>query len=116
MSLFRCIEITSSAYLSEKETPMYVYISIMAYFVVLFLTLRDIRIFRRTRIMSYRKGALKGLISSFVMLIGVILTPINPELGLLVVFIGLYVNRKGQREVVFKQANALDRLLGKTDI
>lgn len=95
---------------------MYVYISVMAYFVVLFLTLRDIRIFRRTRIISYRKGALKGILSSFVMLIGVILTPINPESGLLVVFIGLYVNRKGQREVVFRQANALDRLLGKTDI
>ncbi len=95
---------------------MYVYISIMAYLVVLFLTLRDIRIFRRTRIMSYRKGALKGILSSFVMLIGVILTVIKPELGLLVVFTGLYINRKGQRELVFKQANTLDRLLGKTDI
>lgn len=95
---------------------MYVYISIMAYVVVLFLTLRDIRIFRRTRIMSYRKGALKGIISSFVMLVGIILTVIKPELGLLVVFIGLYVNRKGQREIVFRQANTLDRLLGKTDI
>ncbi|OPY18111.1 MAG: hypothetical protein A4E23_01385 [Methanomethylovorans sp. PtaU1.Bin073] len=95
---------------------MYVYISIMAYVVVLFLTLRDIRIFRRTRIMSYRKGALKGILSSFVMLVGIILTVIKPELGLLVVFIGLYVNRKGQREIVFRQANTLDRLLGKTDI
>jgi hypothetical protein len=66
--------------------------------------------------MSYRKGALKGILSSFVMLIGVILTVIKPELGLLVVFIGLYINRKGQRELVFKQANTLDRLLGKTDI
>jgi hypothetical protein len=88
----------------------------MAYVVVLFLTLRDIRIFRRTRIMSYRKGALKGILSSFVMLVGIILTVIKPELGLLVVFIGLYVNRKGQREIVFRQANTLDRLLGKTDI
>lgn len=95
---------------------MYVYISIMAYVVVLFLTLRDIRIFRRTRIMSYRKGALKGILSSFVMLVGIILTAIKPELGLLVVFIGLYVNRKGQREIVFRQANTFDRLLGKTDI
>lgn len=95
---------------------MYVYISIMAYVVVLFLTLRDIRIFRRTRIMSYRKGALKGILSSFVMLVGIILTAIKPELGLLVVFIGLYVNRKGQREIVFRQASTLDRLLGRTDI
>jgi hypothetical protein len=95
---------------------MYVYIAIMAYFVVLFLTLRDIRIFRRTGIISYRKGALKGIVSSFVMLVGMVLTLLNPELGLLIVFIGLYVNRKGQREVVFRQANTLDRLLGKTDI
>jgi hypothetical protein len=50
------------------------------------------------------------------MLIGVILTTLNPEIGLLIVFIGLYTNRKGQREVVFRQANALERLLGKTDI
>lgn len=95
---------------------MYVYISIIAYFVVLFLTLRDIRIFSRTRIFSYRKGALKGIVSSFVILIGVILTTLNPELGLLVVFVGLYINSKGKREVVFKHAHSLDRLLGKTDI
>ncbi|MDW7730864.1 MAG: hypothetical protein SCH66_00365 [Methanolobus sp.] len=95
---------------------MYLYISMLAYIVVLFLTLRDIRIFRRTGIASYRKGALKGLIASTVVLLGVIITPANPELGLLVVFIGLFINRKGVREKVFNEAGTVDRLLGKADI
>ncbi|TGC09782.1 hypothetical protein [Methanolobus halotolerans] len=95
---------------------MYIYISMFAYFVVLFLTLRDIRIFRRTGIVSYRKGALKGLIASTVVLFGVLITPANAELGLLAVFIGLFINRKGIREKVFIEAGTVDRLLGKTDI
>lgn len=95
---------------------MYVYIAMLAYFVIIFLTLRDIRIFRRTGIASYRKGAQKGIIASTVVLLGVLITPINPELGLLVVFIGLFLNRKGIREKVFNEAGTVDRLLGKTDI
>ncbi|WP_406655610.1 hypothetical protein V7O62_07385 [Methanolobus sp. ZRKC2] len=95
---------------------MYVYISMLAYVVVLFLTLRDIRIFRRTDIISYRKGALKGIIASTVILFGVIITPANPEMGLLAVFVGLLINRKGVREKVFTEAGTFDRLMGKTDI
>ena len=89
----------------------------LAYVVVLFLTLRDIRIFRRTRLMSYRKGAIKGLLASTVVLFGVLMTASNPEFGLLVVFIGIYINKKGfDREKVFINAGTVDRLLGKTDI
>ena len=95
---------------------MYIYIAMLAYVVVLFLTLRDIRIFRRTGIISYRKGAVKGIVASTVVLLGVIITPTNPNLGLLVVFIGLFINRKGVREKVFNEAGTVDRLLGKTDI
>ncbi|NYT19613.1 MAG: hypothetical protein GKC08_04910 [Methanosarcinales archaeon] len=95
---------------------MYQYIAIAAYCVVLFLTLRDIRIFRRTGLPSYRKGALKGLVASTVILAGIILVGINAELGLVIVFIGLYINRKGVRENVFNDATTLERLLGKTDI
>jgi len=94
---------------------MYLQIAIAAYAVVLFLTLRDIRIFKRTRLMSYRKGAVKGIIASSVVLLGAIVASVNPELGLLIVLIGVYINRKGVREKVFTDANALDRLLGKTD-
>lgn len=94
---------------------MYLEIAMFAYFVVLFLTLRDIRIFKRTGYPSYRKGALRGLAASSLILIGAVAVEAKPELGLLIVLMGLFVNRKGPREKVFKEAGTLDRFLGKTD-
>lgn len=94
---------------------MYLEITMLAYFVVLFLTLRDIRIFKRTGYRSYRKGALKGLAASTVILIGAMIVKAKPDLGLLLVLIGLFINRKGIRERVFTGAGTLDRFLGKTD-
>lgn len=95
---------------------MYVYIAGLAYVVILFLTLRDIRIYKRTRLDSYRKGAIKGMIASTVVLFGILVTYMNPNFGLLLVLIGLFFNQKGTREPVFNDAKAVDRLLGKTDI
>jgi hypothetical protein len=95
---------------------MYIYIAIVAYAVVLFLTLRDIRIYKRTRLDSYRKGAIKGILASTLALLGVLFTTFNPNLGLLVVLIGLFFNQKGPRERVFNNAGAMGRFLGKTDI
>jgi len=95
---------------------MYLEIAMFAYFVVLFLTLRDIRIFKRTGYLSYRKGALRGLAASSLVLIGAVAVEAKPELGLLIVLMGLFVNRKGtKREKVFTSAGTLDRFLGKTD-
>ncbi|HWQ44061.1 MAG TPA: hypothetical protein VN373_00180 [Methanosarcina barkeri] len=94
---------------------MYLEIVMLAYFVVIFLTLRDIRIFKRTGYRSYRKGALRGLAASFLILIGAITVEAQPNLGLLIVLIGLFINRKGIRERVFTDAGTLDRFLGKTD-
>jgi hypothetical protein len=97
---------------------IYLGIAMLAYFVVLFLTLRDVRIFRRTGYRSYRKGAMKGLMASTVTLIGAIIVEAGSnlaQLGLLVVLLGLYLNRKGVRERVFTNAGTLDRVLGKTD-
>ena len=94
---------------------MYPQLAIAAYIVVLFLTLRDIRIFKRTHLASYRKGAMKGLVASSVVLVGIIVVGVKPDLGLLIVLIGLYINRKGFREDVFRDTVAMDRLLGKTD-
>lgn len=98
---------------------IYLGIAMLAYFVVLFLTLRDVRIFRRTGYRSYRKGAMKGLMASTVTLIGAIIVVEAgsnlSQLGLLVVLLGLYLNRKGVRERVFTNAGTLDRVLGKTD-
>ncbi len=95
---------------------MYFYIAIAAYIVILFLSLRDIRIYRRTGYLSYRKGAIKGIIASSIALIGAILTINWPEAGLLIVFLGLYFNSKGVRETVFANATTLERLTGRTDI
>jgi hypothetical protein len=97
---------------------IYLGIAMLAYFVVLFLTLRDVRIFRRTGYRSYRKGAMKGLMASTVTLIGAIIIEAGSSLvtlSLLVVLLGLYLNRKGVRERVFTNAGTLDRVLGKTD-
>ncbi|AEH60181.1 conserved hypothetical protein [Methanosalsum zhilinae DSM 4017] len=94
---------------------MYIYIALAAYMVVLFLTLRDIRIYKRTGFQSYRKGAMKGIGASFIVLIGAIISLLNPNIGLLLVLIGLFLNKKGVREKVFEDANTLDRFLGKTD-
>lgn len=94
---------------------MYIEIAMFAYFVVLFLTLRDVRIFKITGYRSYRTGAMKGLAASSLVLIGAIAVEANPELGLLFVLIGLFINRKGIRESVFTSAGTLDRFLGKTD-
>ncbi|WMW26101.1 hypothetical protein RE474_05095 [Methanolobus sediminis] len=94
----------------------YIYLAIFAYVAVLYLTLRDIRIYKRTKIDSYRKGAMKGILASSIVLLGILFTTFNPELGLLIVFVGLYFNKKGVRERVFINADGKDRFLGKTDI
>jgi hypothetical protein len=97
---------------------MYLEIAMLAYFVVLFLTLRDVRIFKRTGYRSYRRGSLKGLAASTVTLLGAIIIATGPDfslLGLLFVLLGLFINRKGLRERVFINAGTLDRVLGKTD-
>jgi hypothetical protein len=97
------------------EKRMYLEITMLAYFVVLFLTLRDIRIFKRTGYRSYRKGAIKGLMASTVILIGAMIVKAKPDLGLLLALIGLFINRKGIRERVFTDAGTFDRFIGKTD-
>lgn len=93
---------------------MYLAISVAAFVVVAHLTLRDIRIYRRTRLDSFRRGALKGMAAMACVLTGIIIVPNNAELGLLVVLAGLFINKKGQREDVSGNAGVLDRFLGKT--
>ncbi|WNY27488.1 hypothetical protein [Methanolapillus ohkumae] len=96
---------------------MYIVIGIFAYVAILYLTYRDLRIFRRTGYFSYRKGALKGIIASTFVLIGIFLIPtVNDILGLALIFVGLMINQKGTREEVFTNATAFERFIGKTDI
>jgi hypothetical protein len=58
---------------------------------------------------------MKGLAASSVILIGATVVNVNPNIGLLFVLIGLFINRKGIRERVFTHAGTFDRFLGKTD-
>ncbi len=92
---------------------MYFTISVAAFGVVAFLTLRDIRIFRRTKLDSYRRGAMKGMAAMTLALLGVMIVQQKAELGMLLVLIGLFINKKGQREDVFGEAGTADRFLGK---
>lgn len=74
------------------------------------------RIFRRTGYVSYRKGALKGIIASSAVLIGIFLIPAMEILGLALVFVGLMINQKGKREKVFTTAGTFSRFIGQTDV
>ena len=100
----------------ELLTMMYLGIGIFAYFTILFLTYRDLRIFRRTGYFSYRKGAFKGIMASSLVLIGIFLIMSWEILGLACIFVGLMVNQKGKREQIFTTAGTWARFIGKTDI
>ncbi len=98
---------------------IYDYIAAFGFFAIIFLTLRDIRIYHRTRIESYRKGALRGMIAAAIALVGMDVTaayPENPSIGLVIVFVAVYINGKGKREDVFGNAPLIKRVLGETTV
>ena len=95
---------------------IYVYIAAFGFISIIFLTLRDIRIFHRTKIVSYRKGALKGMIAGALALIGMGVTTENPSIGLTIMLVAIYLNGKGKREDVFGNAPMIKRVLGETTI
>lgn len=96
-----------------------VYIAAFGFVSIIFLTLRDIRIFRRTKLVSYRKGALRGMITGALAWLGMIFTasnPDNPTIGLTIVLVAIYFNKKGKREDVFGDAPLMKRVLGETAV
>lgn len=95
---------------------VYMYIAAFGFMAIIFLTLRDIRIYHRTRIESYRKGALRGMIAGALALIGMSATAANPSIGLTIVLVAVYINGKGKREDVFGDAPLIRRVLGETTI
>ncbi|VVB95151.1 Uncharacterised protein [uncultured archaeon] len=98
---------------------IYVFISIFGFVSIIFLTLRDIRIYHRTKFESYRKGALRGMIAGALALVGMGVTaanPDNPQIGLTIVLVAVYLNRKGKREDVFGDAPMIKRVLGETKV
>lgn len=96
-----------------------VYIAAFGFASIIFLTLRDIRIFRRTKFNSYKKGALKGMITGGLAWIGMMVTASNPvyeSVGLTIILVAIYFNKKGKREDVFGDAPLMKRILGETTI
>lgn len=94
----------------------YIYIAAFGFAAIIFLTLRDIRIFHRTKIESYRMGALRGMVAGALAWVGMIVTPGNPSIGLTIVLVAIYINGKGKREDVFGDAPLIKRVLGETTI
>lgn len=92
----------------------FIYIAAFGFFSIIFLTLRDIRIFRRTRIESYRKGALRGMLAGALALVGLNVTVVNPSVGLTITLVAVYLNGKGKREDVFGDAPLIKRVFGET--
>lgn len=95
---------------------VFVYIAAFGFAAIIFLTLRDIRIYHRTKIESYRKGALKGMAAGALALVGMAVTAGNPSIGLTIVLVAVYINGKGRREDVFGDAPLMKRVLGETTI
>lgn len=95
---------------------IYVYISAFGFVSIIFLTLRDIRIYHRTKIESYRKGALRGMLAGALALVGMAVTAGNPSIGLTITLVAIYFNGKGKREDVFGDAPLLKRVLGEAKV
>ena len=95
---------------------IYIYIAAFGFISIIFLTLRDIRIYHRTKIVSYRKGALRGMVAGALALVGMGVTSGNPQIGLTITFVAIYFNGKGKREDVFGDAPLLKRVLGETSV
>ncbi len=49
-------------------------------------------------------------------LIGLSITEANPQIGLTIILVAVYINGKGKREDVFGDAPMIKRLLGETTI
>ena len=95
---------------------IFFYIAAFGFVSIMFLTLRDIRIYHRTKIVSYRKGALRGMIAGALAIIGMGVTIDNPQIGLTIILVAVYINGKGKREEVFGDAPILKRVLGETKV
>ncbi len=93
---------------------IYFIIAAFGFVSIMFLTLRDIRIYHRTKIVSYRKGALKGMMAGALAIIGMVITVDNPQIGLTITLVAIYLNGKGKREDVFGDAPVVKRVLGET--
>lgn len=98
---------------------MFFYIGVFGAAVIIYLWLRDARIFSRTGLPGYRKAAYYGILYSAVAMTGVIFIYRNYEfIGLGLVLLALFLQGRIEKErdqIWSKKSSAIDRALGKTD-
>jgi hypothetical protein len=93
-----------------------VYIAGFGAAVVIFLWLRDARIFFRTGLSGYRKAAYYGVLYSALATFGVICTvllaTLTEMIGIGLVLLALYLQGRIEREKIWKNEGTLQRFLG----
>lgn len=93
------------------------YVAIFGAMAIVFLWLRDVRIFYRTGLAGYRKAAYGGVAYSAIATLGVFFTVYMLELlGLGLILGALYLQGRVDREKVWETQGTLERFLGSVPI
>jgi hypothetical protein len=96
-----------------------IYVAIFGTAAVIFLWLRDARIFFRTGLTGYRSAAYYGVLYGALASLGLLvtLTMENFEiLGLGLILAGLYLQGRIEREKIWKNESTFERFLGSIPI
>ena len=93
-----------------------IYVAMFGAAVVIFLWLRDARIFFRTGLPGYRKaaywGVLYGALATFGVICTIVLAAFTEMIGLGLILAALYLQERICREQVWKNEGTLERFLG----
>ncbi|MCX6689457.1 MAG: ABC transporter permease [Methanoregula sp.] len=93
-----------------------IYVAMFGAAVVIFLWLRDARIFFRTGLPGYRKaaywGVLYGALATFGMICTIVFAAFTEMIGIGLVIASLYLQARHEREHVWKNESTLERFLG----
>jgi len=93
-----------------------IYVAMFGAAVVLFLWLRDARIFFRTGLNGYRKaaywGILYGALATFGVICTILLAALTEMIGIGFVLLALYLQGRIEREKIWKNEGMMERLLG----
>lgn len=95
------------------------YIAVFGALAVIFLWLRDARIFYRTGLRGYRKAAYWGVLYGALALLGVEIARYVPDfelLGLGLILAALYLQTSRKKEQVWTNEETLQRFLGSVPI
>jgi hypothetical protein len=93
------------------------YVAIFGAIALVFLWLRDVRIFYRTGLTGYRRAAYRGVLYSALATLGIYFTMYLLELlGLGLILGALYLQGRIEREKVWGTEGTLQRFLGSVPI